>query len=85
MNRFIDFIKKELFLAGLSKEEYKLIQNDLQEENRRSLLAFSAITIVFLLIMFLISFFSEDVEANRWVYLFAMLITATMSVVAYLN
>ena len=85
MNRLKDCIKKELFFAGVSKEEYRLIQNDVHEENRKSLLAFSAITIVFLLIMFGVSFVSEDVEANRWVYFFVMIVTAVMFAVAYLN
>lgn len=52
MNRFKDCITRELFYAGLSQEEYKLIRNDVQEENRKSLLTFSAITVIFLLIMF---------------------------------
>ncbi|MGN0324334.1 MAG: GGDEF domain-containing protein [Oliverpabstia sp.] len=85
MNRFIDYITRELFYAGMSQEEYKLIQNDVQEENRKSLLTFSAITVVFLFIMFFVSFVSEDVEANRWVYLFVMIVTAAMFAVAYLN
>ena len=85
MNRLKDYMTRELFYAGLSREEYKLIQNDLQEENRKSLLTFSAITIVFLLIMFFVSFVSEDVEANRWVYLSVMIVTATMLGVAYFN
>ena len=78
MNRFKDYITKELFYAGMTQEEYKLIQNDVQEENRKSLLTFSAITVVFLLIMFYVSFVSEDVEANRYVYLFVMIVTAIM-------
>lgn len=85
MNRFKNYIMRELFHAGMSQEEYKLILNDVQEENRKSLLTFSSITIVFLLIMFFVSFVSEDVEANRWVYLFVMIVTAIMFAVAYLN
>ena len=85
MNRLKDFMKRELLYAGVSQEEYRLIQKDLQEENRKSMLTFSAITVAFLLIMFLISFASKDVEANRWVYLFVMIVTAAMLAVAYLN
>ena len=85
MNRIKDYITRALFYAGLSKEEYKLIQNDLQEENRKCLLTFSAITVAFLLIMFFVSFVSEYVEANRWVYLFVMIVTAAMLAAAYLN
>ena len=32
MNRFKDYITKELFYAGMSKEEYNLIRNAVQEE-----------------------------------------------------
>ena len=85
MDRFKNYIMRELFHAGMSQEEYNLILNDVQEENRKSLLTFSSITIVFLLIMFFVSFVSEDVEANRWVYLFVMIVTAIMFAVAYLN
>ena len=85
MNRFKDYIMRKLCCAGISQEEYLLIQKDIHEENRKSLLTFSAITVVFLLIMFFISFVSEDVEANRWVYLSVMVVTAIMFDVAYLN
>lgn len=85
MNRFKDYITRKLYCAGISQEEYKLIQKDIHEENRKSLLTFSAITVVFLLIMFFISFVSEDVGANRWIYLFVMVVTAIMFAVAYLN
>ncbi len=85
MNRFKDYITRKLFYAGMSQEEYKLIRNDVQEENRKSLMTFSAITVVFLLIMFYVSFVSEDVEANRCVYLFVMIAAAIMFAVAYLN
>ena len=65
MNRFKDYIMRKLYCAGISQEEYLLIQKDIHEENRKSLLTFSAITVVFLLIMFFISFVSEDVEAKE--------------------
>lgn len=85
MNRFKDYITRELLYSGMSEEDYKLIQNDIQEENRKSLLTFSAITVVFLLIMFCVSFVFEDVEDNRWVYWLVMIVTAIMFVVACLN
>ena len=85
MNRLKDFMKRELLYAGVSQEEYRLIQKDLQEENRKSMLTFSAITVVFLLIMFLMSFASKDVEANRWVYMCVMVVTVIMLATAYWN
>ena len=85
MNRLKNFMKRELLYAGVSQEEYRLIEKDLQEENRKSMLTFSAITVVFLLIMFLVSFVSEDVSDNRWVYLCVMVVTVIMLATAYWN
>lgn len=50
-----------------------------------SLMTFSAITVVFLLIMFLLSFVNEDVEANRFVYLTVMAAAAVIFVLAYIS
>lgn len=85
MNRFKDYITRVLLYGGMSQEESNLIWNDVQEENRKSLLSFSAMAFVFLLIMFFISFVSEYVEANRLVYLSAMILTAIIFAVAFLN
>lgn len=82
MDKLKDYITIKLIYAGMSKEEYKLIQCDVQEENRNSLMTFSAITVVFLLIMFCVSFVSVDVSTNRYVYLFVMILTAIMFVTA---
>lgn len=69
MDKLKDYITINLIYAGMSKEEYKLIQCDVQEENRNSLMTFSAITVVFLLIMFCVSLVSVDVSTNRYVYM----------------
>lgn len=85
MKKMIDFLKSELFFSGIPQKEYKLIQDDIQDENRKSLMTFSAITVVFLLIMFFLSFVSEDVEDNRWVYFSVMIVSVIMFVAAYLS
>lgn len=85
MSRFLENFIRRILYAGLSREEYELIQGDLQEENRKSLMTFSAITVVFLLIMFLLSFVNEDVEANRFVYLTVMAAAAVIFVLAYIS
>lgn len=36
MSRFLENFSRRILYAGLSKEEYELIQGDLQEENRKS-------------------------------------------------
>lgn len=80
-----DSIASVLLRGGLTREEYARIQNDVQEENRKSLLTFSGITVAVLLIMFLLSFVLEDVEVNRWVYLSVMFVTAAMFAAAYFS
>ena len=61
MNRLMNNLKRILLYAGMSQEDYRLIYPDMRKENRRSLMAFSGITVAFLLVMFFASFFSEDV------------------------
>ena len=85
MSRFLENFARRILYAGLSREEYELIQGDLQEENRKSLMTFSAITVLFLLIMFLLSFVNEDVEANRFVYLTVMAAAAVIFVLSYIS
>lgn len=85
MKKIRAFLWSELLYSGMSQEEYELIQEDIQDENRKSLMTFSTITVAFLLIMFFLSFVSEDVEANRWVYLSVMLVSAVMFGTAYIS
>lgn len=85
MKMFKEFLRRELLYAGLSQEEFRLIRKDVYEENRKSLLTFSAITVFFLIVMFLISFVSEDVADNRWVYLSVMIVAVIMFGAAYRN
>lgn len=73
MNQVLGSMKKTLLYAGMSPKDYRLICPDMRKENKRSLMAFSAITCVFLLVMFLLSFFSKDVADSRWVYFIILL------------
>lgn len=75
MTTYFHTLKNYLFRAGLTPEEYKMIEKDMEKANRQNLMAFSVIASVFLLIMFILSFFSADAEVNRWIYLFSMIIT----------
>ncbi len=82
MKKAIDYLKKNLAYAGISEEEYRQISGEIQTSNRQNLMIFSGITCVFLLIMFILSFLSKDVETNRWVYLLTMLITLAVFCIA---
>lgn len=75
MKRIIDLFKKNICYAGLSEEEYRQITSAIQSNNRQNLMTYSIITCVFLAIMFVISFFSKDVESNRLIYIITMFIT----------
>lgn len=72
MDMIKDHIRRMMLYAGMSKEEYDDICQDMRRENRGSLMAFSIVAFIVLLVMFLLSLFSEDVAKNRWVYLFIM-------------
>ena len=56
MNKLMDWMKGKFMKYHISDKEYDMIQKDMQEENRNSLLFFSVITILFLIVMLLISF-----------------------------
>lgn len=83
MDKIKQLFKIDLFSFSMSQEDYRLIRDDIHEENRKSLMTFSMITAVFLLVMFILSFFSEDVAANRWVYFSVMIISLGMFAAAY--
>lgn len=68
MNKIKKFLKSLLF-SDIKKDEYKLIQGNILEENRKSLRAFSFLTSFFLLILFILSFTSETIATSRWTYL----------------
>ena len=75
-------IERYLVNAGLTAEEYEQISGELEINNRQNLRIFSVIASAFLLFMFLLSFFSEDVASNRWVYMSTMAITLLVYVVS---
>lgn len=82
MKKIIEYMKRNLMYAGISEEEYRQISGEIQNNNRQNLMIFSVITCVFLLIMFILSFFSKDVETNRWVYMPTMFITLAVFCIA---
>ena len=69
-------ISRCLRYAGLTPEEYRQIKPELHTSNRQNLRIFSLISAFFLFIMFCISFVSDDVSANRWVYFGVLLLMA---------
>ena len=77
-----DTMKNILLRAGLSQKEWEQVETEHFISNRQNLLIYSKITFGFLLIMFFVSFFSSDVESNRWIYLGTMFIVLGIDAVA---
>ena len=78
MKRITVFLKRYFLNSGMSEDEYMQILGEIQNSNRQNLMIFSIISVVFLFIMFCLSFFSQDIVSNRWVYLFTMFISLAL-------
>ena len=78
MKRITVFFKRYFLNSGMSEDEYMQILGEIQNSNRQNLMIFSIISVVFLFIMFCLSFFSQDIVSNRWVYLFTMFISLAL-------
>lgn len=82
MKRITAFLKRYFINSGMSEEEYMQISDEIQSSNRQNLMIFTEIAAVFLMIMFVISFFSQDVASNRWIYFGAMILSLVLFGVA---
>lgn len=76
LKKFIESAKNTFFYAGLSKEEYGQISDEINKNNRQSLMIFSGITCAFLLFMVCLSFLYSGAQPNRWLYVTALIGTA---------
>ena len=65
MKRKTVFLKRYILNLGMSEDEYMQIWGEIQSSNRQNLTIFSMIAAAFLLIMFFLSFLSQDIAANR--------------------
>ena len=75
MRRAVDSLNRILFRAGLTDEEYKWVNAEVQGGNRQNLLIYSVIAGLFLFLMFAISFLIETARPNRLVYLGALAVS----------
>ena len=85
MNKLMDWMKGKFMKYHISDKEYDMIQADMQEENRNSLLFFSVITILFLFVMLLISFYSPVFVRFRSAYILLMLVAVLILAGTYKN
>ena len=85
MNKLMDWMKGKFMKYHISDREYDMIQKDMQEENRNSLLFFSVITILFLIVMLLISFCSPLFVRYRSAYILLMLVDVLILAGLYIS
>lgn len=85
MNTLMDWMKGKFMKYHISDKEYDMIQEDMQEENRNSLLFFSVITILFLIVMLLISFCSPAFVRFRSSYILLMLVEVLILAGTYIS
>ena len=85
MDKLMDWAKGKFMQNHISGKEYDMIQEDMQAENRNSLLFFSIITMLFLLVMLLISFCSPLFVRFRSAYILLMLVELPILAGAYIS
>ena len=85
MNKLMDWMKGKFMKYHISDKEYDMIQKDMQEENRNSLLFFSVTTILFLIVMLLISFCFPAFVRYRSAYILLMLVEGLILAGAYIS
>ena len=78
-------MKGKFMKYHISDKEYDMIQKDMQEENRNSLLFFSVITILFLFVMLLISFCASLYVSYRSAYILLMLVAVLILAGTYMS
>ena len=81
MGRYREKLTRFLLRAGLSQSEYEQIRDDIYKGNRQSLHIFTAVAAFFLLVMFFLTFVSEDVRDSRWVYMVSTLVMLSLFLV----
>lgn len=72
--------------GAVSEDEYQQILPAINASNRQILIVMSIMAVVYLLFMFVMSFFGSDISSMRWLYFgFAVLAGALLAVVYYLG
>lgn len=69
-------IKKLIFNASLTDEEFHSIEKDIAQSNMQNIKIFSAVAFVFLFVMFILSFAVVGIASRRWLYLTAAVFSA---------
>lgn len=71
-----------LYYASASPEEFRNILPEIHESNRKRLLAFSGVTVTFLLVMVLITSIDRSLGIRFWIYLVPLLMVTAILLAA---
>lgn len=75
-------IKNLLYSAGIEEREFQEIRDEICEENRHSLIIYTAVASVLLIVMFFLSFFDEVASSSRYLYAVSAAIIGMILVLA---
>lgn len=70
--------KDVLFNSGLSEADYNSIKPRIYKDNKQKLIIFSSIAMAFFGVMILVSFVSNVMENNRYIYVIGTIISTTI-------
>lgn len=74
--------KKYLYTSGLEEEQYNSIKSAICEDNRVKLKTFSFLGAIFFCLMFLITFISNVMANNRVIYIFGIVFSIIIFILA---
>lgn len=77
--KIINTLLHTVHSAGVEESEYRSVKPEIDESNRKTLVSFSAIATIFLLIMTVISFIDPILQDNRPLYFFSAAGTAAIA------
>ena len=69
----LEKLKRVMFSSGLSKQEYRLIENRICQDNRDKLASGSLVVFAFLFVMLILSYMVESLSHSQNVYLISLI------------
>ncbi len=70
-------VKSILLYGSLTKEEYVMVKNEVQKQNKRNLFFFSIVYMIYMVILLVVTNFSDLAKDNFWLYV-AQLVAAVI-------
>ncbi len=75
-------MKNKLLYAGIGKEEYNRIKNEIFEDNLRELRLCSFVSTIFMTALFVLSLFTEVFRVGKWLYLSVLVVDIAVFLIA---